>query len=591
MAELHSQAVPVQTLYTWFRDHKLIVNRRYQRKLVWTLEEKQKLIDSIISKYPIPAILLAEVEGPQEKFEIIDGLQRMHAILSFIETSYPMENEKYFDLNYFPTAKEYSDNELFIDNSEGHVIDTQECSIVLNYQVSLSILRKANDKEVNEVFGRINTYGHRLSDQERRQAGVQNKFADLVRNLACNVRGDASSDRLFLFEMPSISIDLPKTKHGYEVRADEVFWVAQGILRSTDLRDSMDEQCIADIVACSVGQDLIDRSKAALDAVYDSNDPEHTRVETALELYGIEKITDEFKYCLGEIEKICAEGEITKLRELLFEAQTTNAFPSVFAVVFIAIFECGIRQGKRIADYGGIKQALNGINGRIQAGQKGSNFQERRTNIDVVKGVIDKFFVNDPDIGKAIYSNHNIVDIDSDIRRSSIELASYELKQGIIPLADNNADYGPMLEKILRTICAIANNGPKVSGKILLGVADKEQDINRIKEIDGVFGKAIGKRTVVGVNREAKRLNISVEDYLKIIVNHIKKSNLSEHTKSAVLSHIDYNSYFDLGVLIISIPQQSELTYLDEELYKRDGSSNRLVEGNKNIVALSSRFP
>lgn len=590
MAELHTQSVPVQTLYTWFRDNKLIVNRRYQRKLVWTLEEKQKLLDSILSKYPIPAILLSEIEGPKENYEIIDGLQRIHSILSFIETSYPLSNGKYFDLNYFPTAKELSEKYAFYDQSSGNIIDSAACSTILNYQVALSILRKADNKEVNEVFDRINTYGHRLSDQERRQAGVQSKFAELVRNLACSVRGDISSDRLFLYEMPSISIDLPKTKHGYEVRAEEVFWVKQGILRSTDLRDSEDEQCIADTVACMIGQDLIDRSKAALDAVYDSSNTEHIRIETALDLYGAEKVSEEFKFVLGEVEKICTEGGDTKLRDLLFESKTTNAFPSVFAVIFLAIFECGVQQEKRISDYSGLKHSLKGINKRIPVGQKGSNKSERRTNIDVVKGIISKFFVDDPNIAKIIFNDHKIIDIDGDIRRSEIELSHFELKQGLLPLDAGAKDPAAMLDKILRTVCAIANNGPKSAGKILIGVADKDADIKRVAEIDGVVGKAIGKKTVVGVCREAKRLGKSMEDYVQLVVNHIKNSKLSEHTKGAVLAHIDYNSYFDLGVLVISIPPQKDLTYLGEELYRRDGSNNIPVYTPKDVLALNSRF-
>ena len=73
MAELTSQPISVQSVYSWYADGKLLVNRRYQRKLVWTLEEKQKLIESILNKYPIPAILLAEKEGMPGTFEIIDG--------------------------------------------------------------------------------------------------------------------------------------------------------------------------------------------------------------------------------------------------------------------------------------------------------------------------------------------------------------------------------------------------------------------------------------------------------------------------------------------------------------------------------------
>jgi uncharacterized protein with ParB-like and HNH nuclease domain len=65
MAELSSEPKSIQSVYTWYREDRLYVNRRYQRKLVWTLEEKQKLIDSILKKYPIPAILIAEKEDKQ----------------------------------------------------------------------------------------------------------------------------------------------------------------------------------------------------------------------------------------------------------------------------------------------------------------------------------------------------------------------------------------------------------------------------------------------------------------------------------------------------------------------------------------------
>jgi uncharacterized protein with ParB-like and HNH nuclease domain len=53
MTELSSQPTPLQTIYNWYRNGSLLVDRRYQRKLVWTLLEKQKLIDSILNAYPI----------------------------------------------------------------------------------------------------------------------------------------------------------------------------------------------------------------------------------------------------------------------------------------------------------------------------------------------------------------------------------------------------------------------------------------------------------------------------------------------------------------------------------------------------------
>lgn len=42
-----------EELYEWYLDDKLIINRRYQRKLVWSLEEKTALISSMTQQYPI----------------------------------------------------------------------------------------------------------------------------------------------------------------------------------------------------------------------------------------------------------------------------------------------------------------------------------------------------------------------------------------------------------------------------------------------------------------------------------------------------------------------------------------------------------
>jgi uncharacterized protein with ParB-like and HNH nuclease domain len=58
--ELSSTTLSIQTLYRMFRDGDFYVDRRYQRKLVWTLDEKQKLVDSILREFPIPLVLLLE---------------------------------------------------------------------------------------------------------------------------------------------------------------------------------------------------------------------------------------------------------------------------------------------------------------------------------------------------------------------------------------------------------------------------------------------------------------------------------------------------------------------------------------------------
>jgi uncharacterized protein with ParB-like and HNH nuclease domain len=107
MADLSSQPTPVQTIYNWYRNGILFVNRNYQRKLVWTLQEKQKRVDSILSEYPIPLILLAERRNHSTSaFEILDGLQRLHTIVSFIENNFGTLDGRFFNVDEFTRAKE-----------------------------------------------------------------------------------------------------------------------------------------------------------------------------------------------------------------------------------------------------------------------------------------------------------------------------------------------------------------------------------------------------------------------------------------------------------------------------------------------------
>ena len=212
--------------------------------------------------------------------------------------------------------------------------------------------------------------------------------------------------------MPSISIDLPKTKHGYDVRADEVFWVTEGILRSTDLRDSMDEQCLADIAACVVGGKLIERSKEALDKVYGEDAAEYERIETALEVYGREVLRDEIEYCIDEVRKVTASGKNpTKLKTLIFSKPTNNAFPAIFATIVIAFHQVLIGQKKRIANYEGVKAALAKLDTRIDTGRGSTTVAERQKNVDAVKGLLQDHLA-DSDL-KSVYSNHSVAEIDA----------------------------------------------------------------------------------------------------------------------------------------------------------------------------------
>jgi hypothetical protein len=582
VAELDSQSKPLQSIYGWFAQSRLHVNRRYQRKLVWTLTEKQQLVSSVFNGYPIPAVLLAERD---DGYEIIDGLQRLFTLTSFVETSFPSSDGRFFNVDEFATAKNRREHGVFTTAANAPLIDASEVSRFLDYPLAVSIMRGASEDDIDEVFSRINTYGHRLSDQERRQAGVQGEFSDTVRTLASELRGDVSNDILTLSEMPQISIDLPKMRHGYTVQADQVFWVQHGILSAGNLRDSLDEQCIADVLASLVGGQIIERSKDALDRIYDREDSESDRIASGLDATGSTKIIDEFKYCVQEILRACDVEPKKPLSSIL---GVKNPFPSVFAVILIAFHESLIGDKKKIADVVGVRKALNGLYSRLETSRKSTQSNERRKNVDTVKGLLADSLVAGS--LEHIYSNASVIDIEALIRRSEIETPRYELKQGMLDLSPTRTVNADVLERVVKTICGIANCGPESDGVILIGVTDKDSDVPKVKELDGISPRIVAGRSVVGVAREAKQLNESVEAYVGRWKTIIRNSELSSQLKGDVLASVDYNDYYGLGVLVLRVPRQNVASFLGDTLYVREGDETKKVESAPLIANVVGRF-
>lgn len=83
-------------------------------------------------------------------------------------------------------------------------------------------------------------------------------FAEVIRTLAAEIRGDVSRETLLLSEMPEISIDTSRNPHGYALKAEDIFWCYQGVLRTGDLRESDDEQALADICGSILFEDPVE---------------------------------------------------------------------------------------------------------------------------------------------------------------------------------------------------------------------------------------------------------------------------------------------------------------------------------------------
>lgn len=149
---------------------------KYQRRITWDTKKRSKLIESFIMNIPVPPVFIYETEF--NKYQVMDGLQRITAIKDFYNNKYKLTAlEQWAELN----GKTYK--ELPQKVREG--IDRRQISVVtLLKESSKSIEQEEEMKKM--VFERLNTGGVKLVDQEIRNALYSGKFNDLCIDLSQN---------------------------------------------------------------------------------------------------------------------------------------------------------------------------------------------------------------------------------------------------------------------------------------------------------------------------------------------------------------------------------------------------------------------
>lgn len=583
--------ISIQEIYRRYRENQIIVNRRYQRKLVWTEQEKVCLIDSILKGYPIPLILFAESTdaGGKQFYEILDGMQRLNAIMGFLENEFSLDG-KYFDLNQLARAKQADEEGLFTGYHGEDILEPKICANFLDYQLAVTSYKVTDQKTVFEIFGRINSGGRQLSNQEQRQAGVLCIFADLVRSIAAEIRGDSTNESIVLSDMPQISIGSSRVNERYGLKAENTFWVKQGILAIQDLRNSDDEEVVADILISILLKEPFARSKEALDKVYDIESEQYEKIEVALIRYTTEKLKSDVQNTFSVI-KICIESvsDDTNYLRNIVTPKARMPIKNAFYTIFMAFYELLVIEDLSPYDNDKLLKSLLDLQNRIKVDTHYATTENRKNNIALTKGLMQSSFVK-KEPSALSHGSGLAIDFENSIRRSKIETPRYEFKQGFLRLSNDRKYDKPLEDQILKTICAIANIGSKTEGYIYFGVADKDSDADKIMELDKVAPIKISTHSVVGIDREAKVLEISIEDYCRNIVSFIKTSKLSETLISSVLSNIDIIDYHSLSIIRIKIPAQSEISYLGDEVYERQYNNTVRVESAKAIMSIAKRF-
>jgi uncharacterized protein with ParB-like and HNH nuclease domain len=167
-------------LFRMYTQDILEIKPEYQREVVWKDPAQTKFIDSLIKQLPIPSMCFS-LDYKTQKWQVIDGLQRMWTIIRFLSgTNWTLSKLEDIDQNISGQAIE-----KFVDrNSELHKYYLR----VENLSLPVTILRcdysKKNHQDyIFTIFHRLNSGGARLTNQEIRNCIYGGTFNKLLKSL------------------------------------------------------------------------------------------------------------------------------------------------------------------------------------------------------------------------------------------------------------------------------------------------------------------------------------------------------------------------------------------------------------------------
>ena len=150
----------------------------YQRGEVWTLNQKQLFIDSLLNGFDIPKLYYREINDAADAevhWEVLDGQQRLKSIFEFYDGNFPLSK------GAKPIQGEEIAGRYFGDLS-------MNCSTTLAGRNLDIVVVKGSDDEIAEMFLRLNS-GLPLNPAEKRNA-----ISGGLRNFVSKI---ASTHKLF----------------------------------------------------------------------------------------------------------------------------------------------------------------------------------------------------------------------------------------------------------------------------------------------------------------------------------------------------------------------------------------------------------
>lgn len=168
-------------LYRLYKEGVLDIQPEFQRDVVWKPPEQTVFIDSLIKQLPIPSMCFS-LDFNTQKWQVVDGLQRMTTIVNFLDEQKEWRLSRRKDINSKISGR--SNFDIRDGDAESSILYRRIQNLSLPITVIRCDLTKVEHSEyLFTIFHRLNSGGSRLNHQEIRNCIYSGEFNDLLKKL------------------------------------------------------------------------------------------------------------------------------------------------------------------------------------------------------------------------------------------------------------------------------------------------------------------------------------------------------------------------------------------------------------------------